>query len=167
MDTEMNFVRVGTHPQLFRMSTRSRPVLPRWLCLGALMFAGLALVAVLTVVRRSDPPSAQTSIASGAPESLDASALPEIHAEPVASTQVPWNPQRDWEPGPDVVISEEGELFVSQEQDWRILVIDEAGDIVRTIGRRGVAPPLLPRYRSSGHSSTRSTPSSSRATPRM
>lgn len=117
-----------------------KTVLPRRLCLCAVMFAGLALVAVLTVVRRSDPPSAQTSTASGAPESLDPSALPEIRAELVASTQVPWNPQRDWEPGADVVISEEGELFVSQEQDWRILVIDEAGDIVRTIGRRGEGP---------------------------
>ena len=51
---------------------------------------------------------------------LDPGALPEIHAELVASTELTWDPRTDWDPGADVVISAEGDLFVSQVGDRKM-----------------------------------------------
>ena len=63
-------------------------------------------------------PSTPASTAEGAP-TLDPGALPEIHAELVALTELTWDPQTDWDPGADVVISAEGDLFVSQVGEGR------------------------------------------------
>ena len=105
----------------------------------ALVIASLALLVALIVIWRSSSPSTPASTAEGTP-TLDPDAWPEIHAELVASTELIWDPRTDWDPGADVVISAEGDLFVSQVRDWNIVVIDETGDVVRTIGRQGEGP---------------------------
>ena len=104
----------------------------------ALLIAFLVLLVAIIVVWQSRSPSTPASTVAGTP-TLDASAWPEIHVEPVASTELTWDPRTESDPGADVVISAKGDLFASQLRDWNIVVIDEAGHIVRTIGREGRA----------------------------
>lgn len=106
---------------------------------AVLLIASLALLVALIVIWLSSGPSTPPSTAEGAP-TLDPGAWPEIQAELVASTELTWDPRAGWDPGPDVIISAEGDLFVSQWRDWSIQVIDGAGATVRTIGRKGEGP---------------------------
>ena len=104
-----------------------------------LLIASLALLVALIVIWRSSSPSTPASTGEGTP-TLDSGAWPEIHAELVASTELIWDPRTDWDPGADVVISAHGDLFALQVEDRNIVVIDETGDGVRTIGRQGEGP---------------------------
>lgn len=106
---------------------------------AVLLIALLALLVALVVIRQSGQPSTPPSTAEGAP-TLDPDARPEMHLEMVASTELNRDPRTGWDPGADVVISAEGDLFVSQWHEWHILVVDETGDVVGTIGRRGEGP---------------------------
>ncbi len=106
---------------------------------AVLLIATLALLVALIVIWRWSGPSSSPPTTEGAP-TLDPGAWPEIQAELVASTELTWDPRAGWDPGPDVVISAEGDLFVSQWRDWSIQVIDGAGATVRAIGRKGEGP---------------------------
>ena len=63
-----------------------------------LLIVSLALLVALIVIWRSSRPPTPASTAEGAP-TLDPGALPEIHAELVASTELTWDPRTDWDPG--------------------------------------------------------------------
>lgn len=106
---------------------------------AVLSIAFLALLVALIVIWQSGRPPTPASTATGAPR-LDPAGWPQIHAELVASTELTWDPRTDWDPGADVVVSAERNLFVRQWPDWNIVVIDETGDVVRTIGRKGEGP---------------------------
>ena len=98
-----------------------------------------ALVAVGTATLQSCDP-ADPAPTSGAPETLDPSAWPAIEVERAASTELTFNPLFGADPGANFVISAEGDVFVAQWQDRTIQVIDEAGEVTRTIGRSGEGP---------------------------
>lgn len=103
------------------------------------VIALVALVAVATTTLQScDPPNPAPT--SGALETLDPSALPEIQAEWVASTELAFNPHNAVDPFTEFVISADAEVFVAQWQDRTIQVIGETGEVIRTIGRRGEGP---------------------------
>ena len=93
-----------------------------------------------TAILQSCDPANPAPPASGAPETLDPSAWPAIEAEHVAATELAFNPKGGLDPGPRFVISADGELFMAQWQDQTIQVIGEAGEVTRTIGRRGEGP---------------------------
>ena len=101
-----------------------------------LLIALLALVAVATAILQSCDQPDPAPPTSGAPETLDPSAWPEIEAERVATTELTFNVEF----GAAVVISAEGQVFVAQWQDGTIQVIGEAGEVIRTIGRSGEGP---------------------------
>ena len=105
----------------------------------ALLIALLALVAVATAILQSCDQPDPAPPTSGTPETLDPSAWPEIEAERVATTELPFNPGGT-DPGAQFVISAEGDVFVAQWQDRTIQVIGEAGEVIRTIGRSGEGP---------------------------
>ena len=97
----------------------------------------MALLATATL-QSCDPPNPDP--VSGARNTLDPSAWPAIAAERVASTELTFNPLFGVDPGADVVISADGDVFVAQWQDGTIQVIGEAGEVTRTIGRSGAGP---------------------------
>ena len=97
----------------------------------------MALVATATL-QSCDPPAPAPT--SGAPNTLDPSARPAIAAERLTSTELAFNPLFGVDPGAEVVISAEGDVFVAQWQDGTIQVIDEAGEVTHTIGRSGEGP---------------------------
>ena len=116
----------------FRLTTRPRT--------PALLVALLALVAVATAILQSCDPSNPAPPTSGTPETLDPSTWPEIETERVATTELTFNPTGSADPGGQVVISANGDVFVAQWRDRTIQVIGEAGEVIRTIGRSGEGP---------------------------
>lgn len=104
------------------------------------MIALAALVVVLTVMKENDSPTTPAPAADTPSDTLDLSAVPEIHAAVNQRIAVTWSPEYDWNRGAGVVISEDGRLFVSQYQDRNILFIGTNGEIVREIGRAGEGP---------------------------
>ena len=105
----------------------------------ALLTGVLALGAGATASLQSCDPSSPAPT-SGNPVTLDPSAWPAIEAERVATTELTFNPRFGADPGAEVVISADGDVFGAQWQDGTIQVIDEAGEVIRTIGRGGEGP---------------------------